>query len=264
MSSSVKAGSVRAPAISTGRMILGVVLVLLVGVVAAIVYLGSTSGGTVLTDNLSEPLGGATAAKIGIDTGDGNLTIDRLAGGEQALASGTLEYFEGRGLPTRSVSTSGGVVNFALKAADNRQFWSRLPWAACNGATIWRIHLHPTVSSDINAHSDGGNVAIDLTGMTVTRLSTDTGGGNVVVTIPEEASNLSVKASTGGGNVVVHVPAGVAAKVQATTGLGAVIVDPRFAKTGKDTYQSPDYESAANKVDLTLSSGAGNVSVDTK
>jgi hypothetical protein len=42
----------------------------------------------VLTDNLSEPLNGATTAKVDIHAGDGNLTIDRLTGGEQVLVSG--------------------------------------------------------------------------------------------------------------------------------------------------------------------------------
>jgi predicted membrane protein len=64
--------------------------------------------------------------------------------------------------------------------------------------------------------------------------------------------------------VVVRVPSGLAAKVHATSGLGKVIVDSRFNKIDGNTYQSPDYDSAANKVEITANSGAGNVSVNTK
>jgi predicted membrane protein len=60
------------------------------------------------------------------------------------------------------------------------------------------------------------------------------------------------------------VPSDIAAKVHATSGLGKVIVDARFSKTDKNTYQSPDYDGAANKVEITANSGAGNVSVNTK
>ena len=84
------------------------------------------------------------------------------------------------------------------------------------------------------------------------------------VVLPDNAANLSVAAKTGAGNVAVHVPSGLAAKVHATSGLGKVIVDPRFSKTDGNTYQSPDYDSAANKVEITANSGAGNVSVNTK
>jgi predicted membrane protein len=74
----------------------------------------------------------------------------------------------------------------------------------------------------------------------------------------------TLNANSGAGNVTVRVPSGIAARVHATSGLGKVIMDPRFSKTDSKTYQSPDYDRAANKVDITVNSGAGNVSVNTK
>jgi len=239
----------------------------------------------VLTHNLSEPLGGATTAKVDINTG--NLTIDRLAGGEQVLASGTLQYLEKQGVPIRTLNTSNGQATLTLRGGDTGRPWFRFPWVACNGATEWQVHLNPNVLSDITAHSGGGNVKLDLAGMAVTRVSADTGGGNMDVVLPDNAANLSViartgagnvtveissgitgsnivNASSGAGNVVVRIPSGVAAKIHATSGLSKVIVDSWFSKTDKNTYQSPDYDGAANKVEITVKSGAGSVSVNTK
>jgi hypothetical protein len=217
-----------------------------------------------LIETFSEPLRGATTTKFDINPGDGNLTIDRLTGGEHALASGTLQYFEKQGQPTRTLVSRGGQATFTLKGGRSVRPWFHFPWAACNGATEWQIHLNPTVSSDITAHSDGGNIKLNLAGMAVTCVSADTGGGNMDLVLPENAANLSVTAKTGAGNVDVRVPSGIAACIHATTGLGKVIVDPRFSQTDKSTYQSPYYDSAANKVEITLNSGAGNVSVNTK
>ena len=84
------------------------------------------------------------------------------------------------------------------------------------------------------------------------------------VVLPDNAANLSVTAKTGAGKVVVRVPSGIAAKIHATSGLGKVIVDSRFSKIDDNTYQSPNYDSAANKVEITVNSGAGDVSVNTK
>ena len=84
------------------------------------------------------------------------------------------------------------------------------------------------------------------------------------VVLPDNAADLSVTAKTGAGNVTVSVPSGVAAKIHASSGLGKVIVDPRFSKLDDNTYQSPDYDAAANRVEITASSGAGNVSVITR
>lgn len=241
---------------------------------------------TVLTHNLSEPLCGATTAKIHVDVADGNLTIDRLTSGEQVLASGTLQYLENQGLPTRSMDIHNGQAILTLKAGSTGRPWFHLPWAACNGATEWQIHLNADVRSDITAHSGGGNVKLDLACMAVTRLSAETGGGNLDVVLPDNAANLNVNAKTGAGNVtveighgiagnnivsaqsgagnvVVQIPSGIAARIYATTGWGKVIIDPGFSKTD-NIYQSPDFDTAVNKVEVTVQSGAGNVSVNTK
>jgi hypothetical protein len=238
--------------------------------------------GNVLIYNLSEPLDGTKTAKVDINTGDGNLTIDRLISDEQVLANGMLQYLEKQGPPIVTLNAINGEAGFILRGSG--QPWFRFPWAACNGATEWQIHLNPNVQFDITAHSGGGNVKLDLAGMTVNCVMADTGGGNLDVVLPDNAANLSITAKTGAGsvtveigcgmtgssilnahsgagNVIVHIPTGVAAKIHASSGLGKVVVDPQFSKINGNTYQSPDYEGAANKIEITVDSGAGNVSV---
>jgi hypothetical protein len=143
----------------------------------------------VLTDSFTEPLDGSTTAVVDIHAGDGNLTIDRLIGAEPMLIEGTLQYFENRGFPARTLVSSSGRATLALRGKGAGQPWFRLPWAACNGATEWRIHLNPAVSSDITAHSDGGNVRLNLAGMAVTRVSADAGGGNMDGFLPDNADS---------------------------------------------------------------------------
>lgn len=237
------------------------------------------------TATLSAPLDGATAAAVDIDTGAGNLTIDALPGGEPALARGTLQYFARQGAPAQAVDSAGGRATLALRGGRGPgRPWFRFPWAACNGATEWRIHLNPAVPANIAARTGGGNVTLDLTGMAVSGLAAETGGGNLDVTLPDRAANLRVSARTGGGsvtvaigggiagsnavvagsgagNVVVRVPVGVAARIRATSGLGRVTVDPRFDKVADGTYQSPGYDAAVDRVEIEARTGAGNVRV---
>ena len=215
-----------------------------------------------LTYKLSEPLNGATAAVIEIHAGDGNLRIGQITAGEQVLASGTLQYFENQGLPKRNLEMTNHQASLSLRGGAEKRPRFRLPWSACNGATEWQIHLNPAVTSAITAHSDGGNIKLDLAGMEVTRLSADTGGGNIEVVLSDKSAHLSMTARTGAGNVVVQIPSGVAALIHATTGLGKAIVDPCFSKIDKDTYQSSDFDSAIKKIEIKLHSGAGNVSVN--
>lgn len=241
----------------------------------------------ILSDKFSEPLDSATTARFDIHAGDGNLTIDPLAGGEQILAGGTLQYIENQGVPTRILDSKNGKTTLTLRGSTAGRPWFHFPWSACNGATEWQIHLNPTVPSDITAHSDGGNVKLNLAGMSVTHVSADTGGGNLDMVLPDNTDNLGVIARTGAGNVTVeigggivgknivnaesgagnvdvYIPSDVAARIHATTGLGKAMVDLRFSKIKDNTYQSSDFDTAANKVEITLHSGAGNVSVNTR
>jgi hypothetical protein len=239
------------------------------------------------TDELSAPLDGATTATIDINTGSGNLTIDQLPAGEQVLASGSLEYFEKQGRPIQSVSSHDGETLLKLTGGGAGQPWFHFPWAACNGATHWQIHVNPAVASDIAAHSGGGNVKLKLAGLAVTHVSADTGGGNMDIVLPEHASNLHVAARTGAGNVtlemgsdvrgsntidadsgagnvVVRLPRSMAARVHATSGLGKVVVDYGFAKLDGNSYETAEFDTADDKVEMTLKSGAGNVIVSTQ
>ena len=241
----------------------------------------------VLTHNLSEPLEGATRARVDINTGTGNLMIDRLPDGEPLLASGTLEYLLNEGLPTQSVIRSSESASLTLKAKGGSKSWVRLPWSSCNAATDWLIHLNPAVSSDLTAHSGGGNIKLDLADMSITRVSTDSGGGNIDMVLPDKVADLCASARTGAGNVVVElgrgstgkntldatsgagnvvirVPGGLAARIHLSTGMGKAVVDPRFVQLDKNTYESLGYDSAADKVEITAKSGAGDVSVSTK
>ncbi len=241
-----------------------ILVVLLVIVIVVFIVMASRSGSKVLTQTLSESLGDATAAKLDFNAGTGNLTIDRLAAGEQLLASGELQYLEGQGRPTGTVDMNGHLYTLTVKASDGQKSGFQLPWSASNGETDWLIHLNPALPSDITVYSSGGNLKLNLVGMIVTRLKADTGGGNVDVDLPDSASDLSVTAKTGGGNVVVRMPGGIATRIHASTGMGKLIIDPQFTKIDDHTYQSPDYPNAADKIEITVESGAGDVSVIAK
>jgi predicted membrane protein len=257
----------------------GIILVLLTSVLTSCGLLGSATNGATLSYNFSEPIGDAKNAKVDISTGSGNLTIDKLIGNEQLLASGTLQYFEKLGMPEKSMNSNNGLASLALRWNESR--------APSNGAIEWQIYINPKVLSEISLQSGGGNVKLNLADLVISRISIDTSGGNIEAVLPDKAANLSLAAKTGGGNVtvdlgsgttgsstidahsgagnlVVRIPSGIAARIHATTGLGKVIVPSNFIKMDDDTYQSTNYDNATAKVEVTIDSGAGNVEVSTK
>jgi hypothetical protein len=246
-----------------------------------------SSNKKVLTDYFSEPLCEVRSAIVFIDTASGNLTINKLAESEPVLVAGSLEYIANQRMPTRSVKMRNDEATLTLISKSIGRPLFRLPWSGCIAATDWNIHLNPDVRAEITARSGGGNVKLDLASMTVTRVSAESGGGNLDLILPDHAANLNVSAKTGGGNVtvvigsgmtginivdagsgagkvVVRIPGGIAARIHATTGWGKATVDPQFSQIDETTYQSPDFDRAANKAEITVKSGAGDVLVQTR
>ncbi|MHB9033206.1 MAG: DUF4097 family beta strand repeat-containing protein [Anaerolineae bacterium] len=238
----------------------------------------------VLTHNLSQPLTGAATARVDINVGDGNLAIDCEIESSSLLASGQLEYTEKQGKPFCSLDSSNGQAILTLKAGSAPQRWLRLPWAACNGAYGWAVHLNPAATTELQARSNGGNVKVNLAGTAANRVALDNGGGNVELILPGSMANLNAVVRSGAGNVTVEIGAGitgnsvltaesgagnvtacipgdVAARIKATSGAGKVIPDPRFVMVDKNMYQTADYDAAADKLQVTLKSGAGNVRI---
>ncbi len=82
-----------------------IIVVLIVTATVAFIISGNATGDKVLTQDLVESQGDATAARFDINTGTGSLMIDRLAASEQLLASGTIQYLEHQGRPSRLPAT---------------------------------------------------------------------------------------------------------------------------------------------------------------
>jgi hypothetical protein len=213
---------------------------------------------------LSEPLDEARVAKVEINADDGNLMIDQLNNGEPVLVSGTLQYFKKQGPPARTLEVKDGQMNFTIRGSRSQRPWIRFPWSACNAAHEWRIHLNPTVSMDLLAHSGGGNVKLDLAGTTLTSLSAVTGGGNIDVILPDILTDLNADINAGAGNVTVQLPGGIEARIHAESGLGKVVVDSGFKKIAEKTYQSDGYDEANKKVTIKATSGLGNVTISSR
>lgn len=241
----------------------------------------------VLIQEIAEPLDGAKTARIELDADDGNMTIDAFAAGEPVLLRGTLEYYENHGVPLETLAYEKDKALFTLKGFPSRKSKFHLPWAACNGATNWAIHLNPAIPAAVIVHSDGGNLTLDLDGMTLSEVSASTGGGNIELGLPGDTANLSVtaktgagnvtidlgsglaggnsiQASSGAGNVMISLPAGIAARIHASSGLGGTQVASQYSMVGKDTYQSADYGTASNRIEIEAKSGAGVVVINSK
>jgi hypothetical protein len=194
------------------------------------------------------PLEGAGRARIEVHHGAGRLVIG--GGAEPAnLLDGT---FAG-GLQVQA-RREGDRLDVELRP---QRDWG--PWVVGTAGLAWNLRLNPAVPLSLKLETGGNEALVDLTGLKVEELRLSTGASSTEVLLPAGAGFTKVKVGAGVATIRLRVPEGVAAKFEFEGGLATAHVDTsRFPRVG-DEYCSPDYATAANKVDIEVEAGVGSV-----
>jgi hypothetical protein len=195
-----------------------------------------------LTEALALPLGGASEASVRIRYGAGNLTVGSAAPGQ--LVDGTFE---------------GGVIHRvtgpgSLELSQETRYG--VPWL--ERPSRWTMGLTTEVPLDLKVDTGASKAILDLGGLRVRRLELQTGASDTRVTLPRAAGATTVTAQAGAASLTMEVPAGVAARIRTRMALGSSQIDQtRFPASGNG-YESPDYATAANRVDIDVNGGVGS------
>lgn len=198
---------------------------------------------------VSIPLEGATSAYIKLDHGAGRLSLRSGAGPDEIL-NGTF----GSGLDFKS-HLDGGRLEVKLRTP--AQFWAWWP-----GETLdWDLHLNPSIPLSLKFDSGASATTLDLSDLKVTDLDIDTGASSTELTLPNNAGNTHVDIDTGASSLKVKIPASVAASIRIKSGITSLNINPRFSRLENGQYQSSDYSTASNRVDMTIDAGVGSIEI---
>jgi Domain of unknown function (DUF5668)/N-terminal domain of toast_rack, DUF2154 len=201
-------------------------------------------------EKVSIPLEGATSAYIKLDHGAGRLTLHSGAGTNEIL-NGTF----GTGLNYKS-QLNGNRIEVKLRTS--QQFWAWWPGESLD----WDIHLNRDIPLNLKIDSGASASVLDLRDLKVTDLDIDTGASSTDLTLPTGAENMHVDVDTGASSLRVNIPAGVAASIRVKSGIAAVNVNSRFARQDNGLYQSSDYATSTNRVDITINAGVGSIDIN--
>lgn len=218
------------------------------------IFFGREQGGGAL-EEVTIPLEDAGEARVRVRHGAGVLRID--AGADpQAVLSGT---FAG-GLDYRA-NRLDDAINVEMQVPQ-QGIWFFAPWQWWRGGGLaWSFGLNPEIPLALRLETGAGEANIDLTELRVTDLRLQTGASSTRLALPAQAGHTQARIEGGAASISVRVPTGVAARIKTSGGLASFSVDRnRFPRQG-GVYQSPDYETAENTIDLQVEIGAGSVSV---
>jgi hypothetical protein len=197
------------------------------------------------TERLVLPLVGSTDATIAIKFGAGALTTHAATPGN--LLEG---FFEG-GVQQRSSGPNRVEIE--------QDTTYGLPWLD-HGAN-WDVGLTAEVPLDLRLETGANRSMLDLGDLRLRSLALKTGASDTRVLLPRAAGATTVRAESGVASLTLEVPAGVAARIRGRMALGTNQVDQTLFPRAGDGYESADYATAPNRVDIDISGGVGSVRV---
>jgi hypothetical protein len=199
--------------------------------------------------DFAAPLGSLASGRLRFVRGASNVTVhaDPSAGGLYR------SRFE-EAVP--EVWTEGGVVNIRYP-----RFYS-LGRRGCSG----KVALNATIPWRIEVRGGASKVTADLSQLKLGSFEVAGGASKVELTLPRVSGLVPVRVLGGASNVVIHRPESVATRVRVVGGsTNLTFDDQRFGAIGSEVnLQSPNYDGASERYEITITGGASNVAIDSR
>lgn len=203
--------------------------------------------------NESAPLSGATSAAVTLKHGAGRLTIH--AGSDPTLLfAGTF----GGGVD-KKLSNQNGAAFLELKTPT--EVWSGMNFFGKHGLD-WDVALNSSVPLALKYEGGASETKMDLTGIRLSTLDISTGASSTDIVLPVPIGTQRVILHSGAASIKLRLPQNAIASIRGTMGLGSLNVDlARFPNRGEGLYQSDNFATATDRIDLTVEGGVGSVDI---
>jgi hypothetical protein len=207
------------------------------------------------SEEIRQPLGSVTQAKIVIEPGVGTLRIE--ASPESAsLVEGQINVGRAEDV-VQAFSQEGNRATYQLTTGGEA-------WIPFTGGwderRVWDLGLSPGATLDLESSLGVGSSELDLTGLALSSLMATTGIGRMEVLLPAEG-RFQAQVDGAIGMTVIVIPEGMAARIQADTALASRKVPEGYEEQQDGVYVSPGYATAENRVDLVLTQALGAVEI---
>lgn len=101
---------------------------------------------------------------------------------------------------------------------------------------------------------------LDLRDLNLTDLKLETGASDTHVTLPARG-RYRADFDLGAASLNITIPDGLSARIRASVGVADFKVDEFRFPRNAGYYQSPDFDSAVNSVDINIDAGAASIKV---
>jgi hypothetical protein len=197
----------------------------------------------------SEPLGLATSGHLVFASGADGVTLRA----DRELPDLYRAHFEDH---VPSVRVEGGRVTIQ---------YGRLPffdWLAHTREPLADVTLNGSIPWEIEFHGGVSRLDADLSELALRALDLSS-SSQVALTLPQPSGAVFVNVSGSVSDMTIHLPHGVPVRVRIDGGVSRLALDEqRWGAVGRGIHwQTPDYDSAADRYDVSMVGSASNLTI---
>lgn len=199
------------------------------------------------------PLEGASQANIRFNHGAGRLRISGITAPDTLLEG---DFGGGVEISKRQ---EGDALDVTLSMPS--KYFPDIPWLWGANNLDWIIRINDQTQVSLNLNTGAAESKMDFSNTQVKDIRLKTGASSTDLVLPSNAGQVYVKVEAGVASVKIQVPPGVAARVRDKSGLSSLSIDRSRFPRQKSVFQSPDYDTAQNKVEIDVQTGVGSVEI---
>lgn len=200
-----------------------------------------------------QALDGADKAQVNLEPPVGYLRLTALHDSANLLEGNIA--LQGNEEVASDFSVSGGTAILRLKGES--VFVGLGPTSGRSRA--WEVQLNGDVPTDLNVNMGVGEVELDLSELNLTNVHVNMAMGSVKVVLPQNKS-LSMTLSGAMQSITLVAPPSTGVRIHLRGGLTAATMPPGYTQDGK-IYQSPNYDTSAQKIEVYASQALGTLTV---
>lgn len=253
--------------IAWGSLILALIVLAVVAVVtgvSAVVGVAPIRDGSVTTVEDHQELADATSGALRLEFGMGNLVV-RAQEQDGDLARWLFRAPESLRLE-RSYRVTDGSGRLDLVVRDGANLVPLFLRPGVGASLI--LELNRDIPLDLNTEFGAADVDLDLSDLRLQTIRVEGGASRVRIRFPSKGTSVA-EVRGGAARMMLEVPEGVAARLVVESGAADVRVDEeRFpvvssesGRLGRTVYRSRDYDTAVNRLDLSVSVGVASVEI---
>jgi len=222
-----------------------------------------TTGITKIEGNSDFNMPYEARAKVATLNINGGGTVYRLNDTTNELFNASTKEFKGRYEFSHSNQDSSYTLNFNMRGHHGFNFdfdndKGKGKDTSHTNSAIFKLNTNP--EWNINVKTGAADLNFDLSKFKIRSVKLAGGAAAFDVKMGQPLAATNVDVETGMSDVTIRVPANAACRIKSSTGLSSTSFDG-FTKLADNTYETPGFNTAKNRMFIKISGGMADIKV---